>query len=489
MIFSDEIIMATIEEVLQKVTEYNPKADLDMIRLAYDFAESAHHGQKRLNGEDYIQHCLGTALHLTRINMDEATIIAGLLHDVVDEAGVSMEEVEKQFGKEIAELVRGVGKLGKIKYRGIERYVENLRKMFVAIAHDIRIIIIKFADRLHNLETLDVLEPAKQLRIANEVLELYAPIADRLGIGDMKGELEDIAFKYVEPDIYTTVVEMVEPKLKEKELYLDTIRNVVEQHLSETGVIPIQIESRVKHLYSIYRKMIKNGDSLTLDGIYDLVAMRIIVQTVADCYATLGILHQYWKPLKGKIKDYIAQPKPNNYRSLHTTVFCEDGEIVEFQIRTKEMDDESKFGVAAHWNYAESGKQSQKIVKKLDWLEEILKPNHTPGVDYQEYLHSLKLDIFQNRIFVFTPKGDVINLPEGSTPVDFAYYVHSDVGRRCSGARINDILSSLDTPLNSGDVVDIIIEKNRKRPSPDWLEFAKTHNAKARIKAQLREEH
>ncbi|MDO8571975.1 MAG: RelA/SpoT family protein [bacterium] len=479
--------MATIETLIRQVQEYNLKADTDMIRLAYDFAENAHRGQKRLNGEEYIQHCLGTALHLTRIKMDEATIIAGLLHDVSDEAGVSIDEVKKQFGQEVAELVLGVGKLGKIKYRGIERYVENLRKMFVTIAHDIRIIIIKFADRLHNLETLDALEPSKQLRIANEVLELYAPIADRLGIGDMKGELEDLAFKYVHPETYETVVAMVKPKLQEKERYLDTIKDAVKQHLLEADVVPLLIESRVKHLYSIYRKMIKN-DSLTLDGIYDLVAMRIVVQTVADCYASLGVLHQYYKPLKGKIKDYIAQPKPNNYRSLHTTVFCEDGEIVEFQIRTKEMDDESKFGIAAHWSYDESGKQSQKIAKNLDWLQEILKLNHNPGVDHQEYLHSLKLDIFQNRIFVFTPKGDVINLPEGSTPVDFAYYVHSDVGRRCSGVRVNDALTSLDTQLNSGDVVEIIIEKNRKRPSADWLDFVKTHIAKARIKAQLREE-
>lgn len=477
--------MFSIDEIIEKVREYNPGADIDMIRLAYDFAENAHHGQKRLNGEDYIQHCLGTALYLTRIKMDEATIIAGLLHDVTEEGGVSIDEIQKQFGEEIANLVTGVGKLGRIKYRGIDRYVENLRKMFVAIAQDIRIILIKFADRLHNLQTLDALEEAKQLRIANEVLEVYAPIADRLGIGDLKGELEDIAFKYVHPDMYHMIIAMVEPKLKEKELYLVAIRKILERYFVEAAINPILIESRVKHLYSIYRKMIKQ-DAFTLDGIYDLVAVRVVVQTISDCYAALGALHQYWKPLKGRIKDYIAQPKPNHYRSLHTTVFCEQGEIVEFQIRTKEMDDEAKFGIAAHWNYAESGKQSKNITKQLDWLQEILKLNSHSETDHQEYLQSLKLDIFQNRIFVFTPKGDVINLPEGSTPVDFAYYVHSDIGRRCSGARVNDILSPLDTLLNSGDVVEIVIEKNRKRPSVGWLEFVKTHIAKARIKSQLR---
>lgn len=363
--------------------------------------------------------------------------------------------------------------------------MENLRKMFVSVTHDIRIILIKFADRINNLETLDVLEPVKQLRIAREVLEVYAPIADRLGIGYFKGELEDRAFKYVYPEEYASVYALVEQKIHVREKYLEGIKRILQRSLKQEGITPLYVESRVKRLYSTYRKILKKG-FMGIDEIYDLVAMRIIVESIADCYVTLGIIHKYWKPLPARIKDYIAQPKPNNYRSLHTTVFCEKGEIVEFQIRTLDMQREAEFGIAAHWNYDESGKSSRRVTKNLDWLQEFFSGRATGALTHEEYLQSLKLDVFQNRIFVFTPKGDVINLPENATPVDFAYHIHSDIGRRCAGARVNDIMTPLETMLKSGDVVEIITEKNRKKPSVDWLKFAKTNLARTRIKAQLR---
>lgn len=476
-----------IKTILDLVKEYNPRSDQDMIQLAFEFASEAHKGQRRHNGEEYIQHCLSATYHLARIKMDDATIIAGLLHDVPDETSVSLDEVRKQFGDEVCGLVEGVTRLGKLKYRGMERYAENLRKMFVSIAHDIRIIILKFADRLHNLETLDALPADKQLRIAHEVLEIYAPIAHRLGIGYVKERLEDHAFKYVYPEEYRTITELAQPKLEQKELYLGKLKAMLAQIFEENSITPLAMESRVKHFYSIYRKSVKKNTP-DLQGIYDLVAMRVIVNSIAECYTILGILHQYFKPLQGRFKDYIAQPRQNNYRSLHTTVFCEENEIVEFQIRTPQMDYEAKYGIAAHWNYDESNKSSQKITKNLDWLHEIVSIQSSDSYNHEEFLQTLNLDIFQNRIFVFTPKGDVINLPEGSTPIDFAYHIHSDIGRKCSGARINDMLASLNTKLNSGDVVYILTERNRKRPNSDWLSFVKTHMAKTRIKAQLREE-
>ncbi len=479
--------MIYIDDLINAVKKYNSHADFDMIRLAYEFAENAHRGQKRLNGEEYISHCLGTALIVANNKMDEETVIASLLHDVTDETPMTIEDIRKNFGEEVAHLVAGVSKLGMVKYRGMERYVENLRKMFVSIADDIRIIIIKFADRLHNLRTLDVLPAQKQQRIAREVLEIYAPIADRLGMGGIKQDLEDEALKYVYPEDYKQLVALVRPKREQKERYLTKIRTTLWRYLEEEGIKPLEIESRVKSLYSTYIKMEKKNN-MSLDGIYDLVAMRVIVDTITDCYGALGVIHHHWKPLPNRIKDYIAQPKPNNYRSLHTTVFCDRGEIVEFQIRTPEMHRESRLGIAAHWNYNESGKTSKKITKNLDWLQQLLKLEQQTAENTKEYLQSLKLDIFQHRIFVFTPKGDVINLPEGSTMIDFAYHIHSDIGRRCVGAKINDAIVSLDTQLHSGDMAEIITDKHRKFPSSDWLRLVKTQAAKTHIRVQLREE-
>lgn len=474
-----------LSDILHLVERYNPKVDHDMMRLAFEFVSDAHKGQKRKNGEEVIQHLLSVAYYLAKIRMDDATIIAGLLHEIPDETEIDVGDIRKNFGDEVTTLVEGVARLSRLKYRGMERYAENLRKMFVSIAQDIRIILIKFADRIHNLQTLDALPPQKQLRIANEVLEIYAPIANRLGIGYIKSELEDLAFKYVYPEQYVFLRETTEPLLKEKDAYLKNLKSRVEKYLKEAHVENIRIESRVKSLLSIYKKMNRKRQS-TVEGLTDLVAVRIIVQTIADCYATLGIIHQYWKPLTGRIKDYIAQPKPNNYRSLHTTVFCDEGEIVEFQIRTSEMDFEAILGIAAHWNYDEANKNSKKIGKNIEWLKEIISLSNSV-VNNDEFVTSLKLDVFQNRIFVFTPKGDVINLPERSTPIDFAYHIHSDIGRKCSGVRVNGILSPLESELKSGDVVEIIIEKNRKKPSIDWISFVKTSLARTHIRIQLRE--
>lgn len=475
----------TIKELEEAVRGYNPESDVELIRLAYDFADSAHRGQKRKTGEAYIQHPLKTAHYLARMKVDDATIIAALLHEVPDLTDVPLSEIERNFGAEIATLVEGVSRLGNVKYRGIDRYVENLRKMFVSIAQDTRIILIKFSGRIHNLETLHVLPEQNRLRIATEVLEIYAQIADRLGIAFLRGELEDLAFPHVYPDEYERIKSQLGPYLAKKEEYLVDIRLILEHYLTDAGIAVISLSSRVKRLFSTFRKMESLGIS-NIEGIYDLVAMRVIVPTVSDCYSALGVIHHHWKPLQGRIKDYIAQPKPNYYRSLHTTVFCEGGQIVEFQIRTSEMQYEAEVGVAAHWHYTDSNKISKKITSKhLDWVQEILTLQGVAGTN-QEYLKALKLDIFQHRIFVFTPKGDVINLPEGSTPVDFAYHIHSDVGRRCSGVRVNDIMVPLDRALKSGDVVEIVIEKNRKAPSIDWLKFVKTHIARSHIKQQLR---
>lgn len=470
--------------LLTTLREKNPDADLDMVKLAYEFAYNAHQGQKRRSGVDYILHPIATAQFLAELKMDIPTIIAGLLHDVPEDTSVTIEDIKKNFGKEVATLVAGITKLGALKYRGIERYAENLRRMFVAMSNDIRVILIKFADRINNLKTLEFLPPEKQIRIATESLEIYAPIADRLGIGKIKGELEDLSFKYVYPDEYKWIMEILPNKYKEKERYLEKAKKRVTQKLMDNN-IPIKnisIHGRTKHLYSLYKKLIKAPVNRDLSKIYDLIALRIIVPTIADCYSTLGILHNLYRPMPGRVKDYIAQPKPNGYQSLHTTVFTENGEIVEFQIRTTEMHEEAEFGIAAHWNYKENKGNINK--KNIKWIKELVKWQKQIQ-DNEKFLHDIKLDIFQNRIFVFTPKGDVIDLPEESTPIDFAYHVHSSIGNQCVGARVNDHLVSLESRLKSGDIVEIITDKNRKMPGMNWLESAKTTMAKNKIRSAI----
>ena len=473
-----------LEKLVTTVKENNIAGDTELLRLAFDFASDAHAGQNRASGEPYIMHPLATAQTLAEMRLDLPTIIAGLLHDVPEDTKVTLAEIDKNFGKEIARLVEGITKLGKLKYRGMERYAENLRKMFVAMSDDIRVILIKFADRLHNLKTLDALPPDKRFRIAKETLEIYAPIADRLAIGQIKGELEDLAFPYVYPEDYKWITEIIPREYKIKEKYLQEVKDKVRKKLVEENITidEISVQGRTKHLYSLYKKLLRPHINRDLSKIYDLIALRLIVPTITDCYAAMGTLHGMYRPMPGRIKDYIANPKPNGYQSLHTTVFTDDGEIVEFQIRTREIHEQAEYGIAAHWNYKEAG--GKLTNQNLKWLNELVEWQKKVK-DNDQFLQTVKLDVFQNRIFVFTPKGDVIDLPEGATPVDFAYHVHSSLGDKCVGARVNDQLVSLSHQLKSGDIVEIITDKNRKTPNADWIETVKTSMAKGKIRAAI----
>ncbi|MBU0670642.1 RelA/SpoT family protein [Patescibacteria group bacterium] len=471
----------TIEDLIEKLEEKNPNADTALIRQAYDFAYKAHGDQKRKSGEPYIVHPVGTASILIDLEMDEPTIIAGLLHDVPEDTDVTLQDIKLEFGREVYDLVRGITKLGLLKYRGIEKYLENLRRMFVAMARDIRVIVIKFADRIHNLETLDALPPEKRKRIAMESLEIYAPIANRLGMGEIKGQIEDLAFPHVYPEEYKWLEKKVESRYKEKDQVIKNLTKEVTKILDDNQISYQSIHGRSKHYFSLYQKLLEYNKDLS--KIYDLIALRIIVNDISGCYEVLGLIHQNFKPLKGRIKDYIAQPKPNGYKSLHTTVFTSEGEIVEIQIRDKNMHQEAEFGIAAHWHYKEAN-EKEKIREKTLWIQQLSKMQQEFS-DENTYLESLKIDIFHTRIFVFTPKGDVIDLPEGATPIDFAYHIHTEIGHHCNGAKINDQICSLETKLKSGDVVDISTDKNRKGPSEDWIKFVKTNTAKERIKSWI----
>ncbi|MBU1164944.1 RelA/SpoT family protein [Patescibacteria group bacterium] len=476
--------MPKLDDLLKVVKENNKKADLDLIRLAYDFAEEAHKGQKRLSGEPYIIHPLHTAITLAEMKADHATIIAGLLHDVPEDTDYSLVDVEKNFGQEITGLVTGITKLGKIKYRGIERYSENLRKMFISMAQDFRTVLIKMADRLHNLKTLDVLPKEKAFRIALETLEIYAPIANRLGMGHMKGELEDYSFPYVYPKEYEWMQQNIIPRFKPKIEYIDRVIKQVKKELERHSIKIDSIHGRQKRLYSLYQKLQRPQYEKDLSKIYDLVAVRIIAKDTDDCYKVLGVIHNQFKPMPGRIKDYIAQPKPNHYQSIHTTVFGPDNEIVEFQIRTSDMHEEAEYGIAAHWQHKELSLRGKgyTVPKKLKWVIELV--NWQKEIrSATDFLKSVKkFEAFATRIFVFTPNGDVIDMPEGATPVDFAFHIHTEVGNKCAGSKINGEIANLGTPLKNGDVVEIIIDKNRKGPSRDWLKFAKTNMARYKIR-------
>ena len=471
----------TIEGLCELVCQYDKKSDPELMKRVYAFAKDAHEGQKRASGEPYIIHPLATAYYLAEMHMPAPIVMAGILHDVPEDTERTIEEIAAEFGEDVATMVGGITKLGKIKYRGIERYIENLRKMFLTMAADVRVVFIKFADRLHNLETLDHIPPKKQYRIALESLEIFAPIANRLGMGEMKGRLEDASFRYVLPKEYEWVKNMSKTGREEKRGYLDHVMQETRELLTSSG-IESNVQGRAKHLYSLYRKLLQNDRNIA--RIYDLIAVRVIVDSLADCYAALGIIHSKWTPFKGRIKDYIAQPKPNGYRSLHTTVFCEGGEIVEFQIRTKEMHAMNEYGIAAHWSYDENGKVSLgNSTNAPAWVTELADIQQTLDKKaFLEGLEELKIDIFKDRIFVFTPQGDVIDLPEESTSIDFAYAIHTDIGNMCSGAKVNDHVTSLDHKLKNGDMVDIIVDKSRKGPNPDWIKFAKTRYAKSKIR-------
>ena len=480
-----------LQKIIDKCKANNPGCDPDLIEQAYKFAEKIHAGQERMTGEDYIFHCLGAAEIVSDLKVDSKTIAATLLHDVIDDGPGDKakleKQVEKEFGKEITRLVNGITKLGKIKYRGAERQVENLRKMFLAMAEDIRVIIIKLADRLHNMRTLSALTPEKRQRIAAETLNVYAPLADRLGIGHLKGELEDLSFQYLMPGEYQWLLNQVREQIEEREKYLQKISPDLKKELLKESIHLVEIHWRAKHYWSLYKKLQRY--EMNLNRIYDLVALRVIVKDIEDCYATLGLIHKLWRPLPGRIKDYIALPKPNGYQSIHTTVFCQGGKITEIQIRTTKMHEEAERGIAAHWYYAEQkGIKSyiKKIftpapAKELLWIKQLQDWQKETQAVPEEFFQSLKIDFFKDRIFVFTPMGDVIDLPEGATPLDFAYSIHSDIGQHCQGAKVDGKMVALNTPLRNGQVVEIITQKNA-RPSQDWLKIAKTHQALNRIR-------
>ncbi|TAK04966.1 bifunctional (p)ppGpp synthetase/guanosine-3',5'-bis(diphosphate) 3'-pyrophosphohydrolase [Patescibacteria group bacterium] len=476
----------TADELFAIARKQYPGADLSLLERAYSFAAVAHDGRKRYSGDPYIIHPIAVAISLAQMRLALPVVVAGMLHDVLEDSPTSVEELRAGFGGDVTQMVESVTKLGTVKYRGVERYAENLRRMFLAMAQDVRVVFIKFADRIHNLRTLDAVPENKRRRIALESLELYAPIANRLSMGEIRGTIEDLSFRYIFPKEYEWVAGLVRGQLDQKQLYLERLKTVVGKELARAGVPVDSMSGRTKHLYSLYKKLLRHDRDIT--KIHDLVALRILVPTVSDCYATLGVIHQRWKPLKGRIKDYIAQPKPNGYQSLHTTVFAEDGEIIEVQIRTVEMHEMNEYGAAAHWQYTETGKRSRRPDKTLPWMNEIAKIQKEVG-DHKEFLEkleTLKLDVFTNRIFVFTPQGDVIDLPEDATPVDFAYAIHTEVGNHCAGARINDEIAALHRPLKNGDVVEIMTDKKRSRPSGDWLKFVKTHNARSKIRDKVK---
>jgi len=473
-----------VQPLLDKVREYNPSADVALIQRAFEFAAKAHEGQTRRSGEPYITHPLAVAEIVASLELDEESIAAALLHDVLEDCGVTYVELEQRFGKEIASLVDGVSKLDRLNFTSRdEAQVENLRKMFLAMARDLRVILIKLADRLHNMRTLKHQPTDAQVRIAQETMDIYAPLAHRLGLSEIKWELEDLAFRVLEPERYQEITYLVARKRAERQAITQDLMNQLRAVLEQEG-IHADISGRPKHFYSIYKKMYKQGKDIS--QIYDLIAIRVIVEEVKDCYAVLGIIHSHWKPLPLRFKDYIATPKPNMYQSLHTTVIGPYGEPFEIQIRTREMHRTAEFGVAAHWVYKE-GKTDKEFDKKLQWLRSLLEW-HQEIRDAKEFVESVKVDIFSDQVFVFSPKGHVFSLPAGGTPLDFAFAVHSDIGYRCVGAKVNGKIAPLDTPLKNGDVVEILTSKQSPGPSIDWLKVVKTASAKNKIRQFFKRE-
>jgi len=475
--------------LLERVKRIRPTADLELIEHAYHFADWAHSGQTRLSGEPYITHPWNVALIVADMGLDDPSIAAALLHDVVEDTEVEMATIVQEFGEEVARLVEGVTKLRRLQFHTFrQEQVENLRKVLVAMAQDVRVILIKLADRLHNLRTLDPLPEEKRKATTLETLQIYAPIAHRLGIWRIKWELEDLAFKHLDPVAYRELARKVEKKRSERVHLIEKAIQQLQRALAEAG-LEATVQGRPKHLWSIYQKMQREG--VDIDRIYDLIALRVIVNTEAECYLALGVVHKLWAPLPGMFTDYIAKPKPNGYQSLHTKVVGPDGEIMEVQIRTWEMHRNAEYGIAAHWRYKEVGDEPQRKPDALDqalaWLRELMEMNRDIR-DASEFTRSVIGDLFRDQVFVFTPKGDVIDLPKGSTPIDFAYRIHTEIGHRCIGAKVNGKLVPLDYQLQTGDVVEIITSKHPKGPSPDWLRFVKTSLARNRIKRYLKEQ-
>lgn len=472
----------TLDEILATMSERTLEADA-LIKKAYEYAMKAHEGQKRYSGDPYFVHVSNVGFTLADIGMDANTVAAGLLHDTIEDAHASKDDIEREFGKDITFLVDGVTKLGKLKYRGLERHVESLRKLFMASSKDVRVVIIKLADRLHNVSTLEYVPEEKRRRIALETLEIYAPIANRLSMGRFKGLLEDYAFPYAFPEEYKEVQKMLKERSKENEERLEKVYRNIHAELAKAGMKSVRGQFRVKRTYSLFKKLRRHN--MDISKIYDIMAIRVIVPTVEDCYRALGVIHAQYRPLPGRIKDYIAFPKPNGYRSLHTTIFTGDGGIAEIQLRTQEMDRDATYGIASHLAYKEGIKRKlgERLERKLEWVNQITELNKQFRSG-DEYLQHLKMDFFEDRVFVFTPKGEVIDLPQHATPIDFAYAIHTDIGDHCAGAKVNGKFVSLDTPLQNGDIVDIEVKKSAK-PSEKWLEHAKTALARRSVRAYL----
>lgn len=468
------------DRLMVEVKKYSSNADAEFLRRAYDFAVAAHDGQRRVSGEPFINHPINVAFVLASLELDVVTIAAGLLHDVVEDTDISIEAIESAFGGEVALLVDGVTKLSRIEYKSkMEQKVDNLRKMFLAMAKDIRVILIKLADRLHNMRTLKCMSPEKRKEVSRETLEIFAPLAHRLGIYKLKWELEDLAFRYLEPEQYYQMVEGVATKRAAREQYVITVSDILKNKLDSVGIVA-DIQGRPKNFYSIFVKMKEQNKEL--NEIYDLLAIRVLVDSVKDCYGALGMIHSLWKPIPGRFKDYIAMPKSNMYQSLHTTVIGPNGEPLEIQIRTWEMHRTSEYGIAAHWRYKEGNRSDDDFEQKLSWLRQLLEWQNDMR-DAREFMETLKIDLFSDTVFVFTPKGDVVELPMDSVPIDFAYRIHTQVGHRCVGAKVNAKLVPLDYKLKNGDIVEIVTTKQANGPSRDWLNVAQTSEARNKIKA------
>lgn len=472
-----------IFELLPKLS----KSDKDLISRACTFAEKAHEGQLRKSGEPYFNHVFATGMNLATLRMDADTIAAGIMHDVLEDTSVTEEDMTREFGEHITKLVQGVTKLGKLRYSGVERHVESLRKFFIAMADDIRVVVIKLCDRLHNIQTLQYVVPEKQKRIALETIELHARLADRLGMGRLKAELEDAAFPYVYPKEYAETLELFKSLRPISDDQLEKVVKKLEEELSIFDVRIERIDSRIKHLYSLWQKLKRY--KMDQNKIYDVIALRIIVPTPSDCYQALGVIHGLYRPVPGRFKDYIAVPKPNGYRSLHTTIFTGDGTTLEIQIRTKEMHEEAEYGIASHLSYKEMGKKGNvseaEIKKKLGWTKDLIEWQKDVE-HHQEFMKNLHSDFFEKRVFVLTPRGDVIDLPEGSTPIDFAYAVHSDIGDHIAGVKVNGKMAPIDTRLQNRDVVEIDV-KEAAFPKRKWIEMARTTIAKRKIRQYIRE--
>jgi GTP pyrophosphokinase len=472
-------VVTTIEQIEERVRGYNPGANLSGLDEAYKFAVEAHEGQHRKSGEPFVGHPIEVCLILAELHLDTATLQAALLHDVVEDSGVDLSEIRKRFGDEVADLVDGVTKLGKIKFESLaEEQSQNLRKMLIAMAKDIRVILIKLADRLHNMRTLSALPPERRKDKAKETMEIYAPLAHRLGISSIKWELEDLSFYYLEPRRFHQVQKMVAESREAREAYLKQVIDELETELAAIGV-EADISGRPKHLYSIYQKMSQKGKDF--NEIYDLIALRVLVDSVKDCYGALGTVHSIWKPVPGRFKDYVAMPKFNMYQSLHTTVIGPAGRPLEIQIRSEDMHRTAEYGIAAHWRYKEGGRGDESFDERLAWLRQMLEWQ-TELKDPREFMEALKIDLFEDEVFVFTPKGDVRSMRRGSTPIDFAYAIHTEVGHHCVGAKVNGAIVPLGYELQMGDRVEVLTNKS-SWPSRDWLNIVKTSSARSKIRS------